>query len=150
MKLAAAVLAMFVIAIPATATAEDELPVCPAERTLIMSAGGPLCVADMYLDGDGPWADPTPCQWGYLQGWCAPEPQRPTVFDPAMYLFQIDAPTAEQVAWAEAASANARTAQVAWDARHTPTPSVAEVVTVQDVVVGKVAQFRAGLAALLG
>lgn len=97
MKLTAAVAALFLCALPATASAQDELPVCGPDRTLVMSVGGPLCVGDIYLDGS--WNDdPRDCVYGYYQGSCAPAPSIPEPLPVEAYLFQMDDPSPEYVA----------------------------------------------------
>lgn len=100
MKLAAAAAALFLIAIPATASAQDELPVCPEGYVAYMSAGGARCGNPIYLDGT--WNDdPRDCVHGYYQGSCAPEPAQPTVLPAAAYLYQMDNPSPEYVAGVE-------------------------------------------------
>lgn len=86
MKLAAALLAFFAFAVPTTALAQDEPSACSEGYALVISVGGPLCVAPIYLEDR--WDDPTLCEHGYYQGSCAPAPTVPVVFAPEAYAFQ--------------------------------------------------------------
>lgn len=85
--IAAALLALSVFAIPATASAQDEPPACSEGYALVMSAGGPLCVNPIYLQ-PGWQDDPATCEHGYYQGSCAPAPSEPVVFAPEAYTYQ--------------------------------------------------------------
>lgn len=93
----AAAIALSVIAIPATAHAQEEDTACSDGYVAVISAGGPLCVNPIYLDGT--WNDdPTTCLYGYYQGTCAPAPATPEPLPVDAYLYQIDTPTPTQIA----------------------------------------------------
>lgn len=97
MKSFAVLAALFVIAIPTAAHAQDEATACSDGYVAVMSAGGPLCVNPTYLDGT--WNDdPATCLYGYYQGTCAPEPPTPEPLPVEAYLYQIDTPTPAQIA----------------------------------------------------
>jgi hypothetical protein len=74
---------------PAGAAAQEA--VCPGGTVPVMSAGGPLCVGEIYLDGT--WNDdPRDCLYGYYQGSCAPYLPPVTDLPPEAYTFQMSAP----------------------------------------------------------
>ncbi len=85
---------------PTVAVADDG-SVCPDGYATVQSAGGPLCVNPIYLDGT--WNDdPRDCVWGFFQGSCIPEPSPPEVLPVEAYTFQMDEPSPVYVAEVEA------------------------------------------------
>lgn len=74
---------------------------CPEGTTWTETAGVPLCLAPIWLDGT--WADdPRSCTHGYYQGSCAPVPAEPEVLPVEAYTYQMDEPDPEYVAAVEA------------------------------------------------
>lgn len=105
------ILAALAAILPFTASADDvDEHGCPAGTTWTETAGVPLCLAPIWLDGT--WHDdPRDCQWGYYQGSCAPEPTQPVVLDVEAYTFQMGDPAPDYIAEVEAK----RTEMLAWE-----------------------------------
>lgn len=62
---------------------------CPEGTTWTETAGVPLCLDPMWLDGT--WNDdPRDCVYGYYQGTCAPTPKPPVIQPEVNYEFQMD------------------------------------------------------------
>lgn len=93
----ATIAALSAVGFSATALAQVDEHGCPEGTTWTETAGVPVCLAPIWLDGT--WNDdPHDCVHGWYQGSCAPPPQSPADLPVDAYLFQMDDPSPEYVA----------------------------------------------------